>query len=201
MFKRLGTLILGVSILACVAFAWYFTHTFLRFKKQKEENAEVILQQMKAVSKLVTAEGYFSEIYDYKDYYQWDINPLRKKALMRVKAKVVMGYDLEHLNFKIDSETKQVTITDPTSPEIIAMEHDVDYYDLTAGAFNRFTEADLNTMNDRARNFITEVAMQSDLVQLANTRKQEIFNTLRVIAETAGYTLILEPETAGPLKQ
>jgi hypothetical protein len=197
-FGRLGAFVLGLGILACAALAWYFSRTVLDLKRQKSETAEVILSQMQAVSKLVTAEGYFSEIYDYKDYYPWDYKPFRKKALMRVKAKVIMGYDLERLDFSIDSESKQITITDPAAPQILALEHDVDYYDLTSGTFNRFSEQDLNTLNDRARNFISEAAMQSDLVDLANARKTEIFNTLSKIAETAGFTLVIVPETTGP---
>ena len=191
-------LVLGLGILAFALMIWFFSRTVLDLKRQQTETAEVILTQMQAVSKLVTAEGYFSEIYDYKDYYPWDYRPFRKKALMRVKAKVIMGYDLANLDFSIDSESKQISITDPATPQILALEHDVDYYDLTSGTFNRFSEADLNILHDRARNFISEVAMQSDLVTLANTRKMEILNTLRAIAETAGYDLIIEQESAGP---
>ena len=196
MFRSISTLVLGLGLLALVAFAWHFSQNFFRFEKQKSEHVEVILEQMKAVTKLVTAEGYFSEVYDYKDYYQWDIIPLRKKALMRVKAKVVMGYDLEQLQFNIDSGTKRVTVSGPTTPQIIALEHDVDYYDLTSGAFNRFSEKDLNALNDRAKNFITEVAMQSNLVEMAETRKNEILRKLDVIASTAGYELEVEEAIA-----
>jgi hypothetical protein len=74
----------------------------------------------------------------------------------------------------------------------------VDYYDITSGTFNRFTEADFNMLNDRAKNFISEVAMQSDLVNLATTRKEEIFNTLHAIAENAGYELTVKKPVATP---
>lgn len=198
MLKRFSTLILGLSILAFVVMVWYVSRSLFHLQKQKEETAEVILDQMKSVTKLVTAEGYFSEIYDYKDYYQWDISLLRKKALLRVKAKVLMGYDLEKLKFAIDSGTKQIAVTEPEAPEIIALEHDIDYYDLTEGTFNSFSEADINALNAKAKDFITQVAMQSDLVKLANTRKEEVFNTLRRIAETAGYELLIRKDVAGP---
>lgn len=198
MLKRISTLVLGIGILALVASVWYFSRTLFKLEQHKAETADVILEQMKSVTKLVTAEGYFSEIYDYKDYYQWDISPLRKKALMRVKAKVIMGFDLEKLQFSIDSNSKHIIISDPPTPEIIAVDHDVDYYDLSSGTFNSFSEADFNTLNDRAKNFITETAMQSDLVNLATTRKEEIFKTLQTIAETAGYTLEIKRNIPAP---
>jgi hypothetical protein len=191
--RRFSAIILGVGLLAMAAAIWYVTSQIRLFEQHKKETAEVILNQMQTVTKLVTAEGYFSEVYDYKDYYQWDIGLLRKKALMRVKAKVVMGYDLEKLNFNIDSATKRITIQDATSPEILALEHDVDFYDLTSGTFNKFAEGDLNELQKRAKNFISEVAMQSNLVELANARKAEIYETLRIIAESAGYTLVIVP--------
>lgn len=198
--KRLGLVFIGIGLIAIAAAVWYVTREFSLLKREKEETANVILQQMQSVTQLVTAEGYFSEIYDYKDYLRWDLNPLRKKALMRVKAKVVMGYDLEEMDFTIDSGSKIISITDPTSPQIIALEHDVDYYDLTSGTFNRFSESDLNTLNARAKNFIREVAMQSNLVDLADKRKEEIYNTLRTIAETAGYELRIIRSTPATLQ-
>lgn len=192
--RKLSFLVFGLGLIALAAAIWYFTRTLTLFEKKQSETAEVILEQMRTVTKLVTAEGYFSEVYDYKDYYQWDITPLRKKALLRVKAKVIMGHDLENLDFTIDSATRKIRITDPGTPEIISVEHEVDYYDLTSGTFNRFSEADLNTLNERARNFITQVALKSNLVDLANTRKTEIYEALRKIAETAGYEFVIERE-------
>jgi hypothetical protein len=69
----------------------------------------------------------------------------------------------------------------------------VDFYDLPSGTFNKFAEGDLNELQKRAKNFISEVAMQSNLVELANARKAEIYETLRIIAESAGYTLVIVP--------
>jgi hypothetical protein len=192
--RKLSTVILGIGLLALAGSIWYVTRSIRLFEQHKEESAEVILNQMQAVTKLVTAEGYFSEVYDYKDYYQWDIGILRKKALMRVKAKVIMGYDLAKLNFRIDSESKQITIHDVARPEILAIEHDVDFYDLTSGTFNKFAEGDLNALQQNAKNFISEVAMESNLVHLANERKVEIYKTLGIIAESAGYSLLVVPE-------
>ncbi len=195
MFKRIGIIILGFGLIAMSASLWYVVQSMQKSQRQKSENAEVILQQMQAVARLVTAEGYFSEIYRYKDYYHWDVGLLRKKALLRVNAKVSLGYDLERLDFHIDSETKRIVISDPGMPEIIAMEHDIGFYDLTSGTFNRFSEDDLNTLKSRAKHFIREVALQSDLVDLANERKQVIFQSLGAIAITAGYELYVAPVT------
>ena len=199
--RRLSLLILGLGLIACAAAIFYISRSVQLFRQQQAETAEVILEQMQAVTKLVTAEGYFSEVYDYKDYYQWDISPLRKKALMRVKAKVIMGYDLEQMALHLDTESRTVTIRDVNRPQILALEHDVDYYDLTSGTFNKFAETDLNTLNQRAKQFISEVALQSNLVDLANTRKEEIFATLRTLTESAGYRLIIEPASEPVLRQ
>jgi hypothetical protein len=75
--RRFSAIILGVGLLAMAAAIWYVTSQIRLFEQHKKETAEVILNQMQTVTKLVTAEGYFSEVYDYKDYYQWDIGLLR----------------------------------------------------------------------------------------------------------------------------
>jgi hypothetical protein len=197
--KHIGIWLLALGLGVLGAGIWYFAHTVSRHEANRMETAEVILEQMQSVTKLVTAEGYFSEIYDYKDYYRWDLQPLRKKAIMRVKAKVSVGYDLERLNFTIDSKTAHITVSDLPGPEIIAVDHDVDYYDLTSGTFNRFSEEDLNALQDHAKQFIANVALESDLADLADQRKQEIFLALGKIAETAGYTLEILAAPEGQL--
>ena len=61
------------------------------------EQSQVLMEKIKTVAKLVTVEGYFSEVYDYQDYWNYDVSMFRKKALIRVKAKVSVGYDLSKM--------------------------------------------------------------------------------------------------------
>ena len=69
---------------------------------ERRESSVVLLEKIRTVSKLVTAEGQFSEIYEYKDSYPFDIPMFTKKALIRVKANVSVGYDLSRMKMEAE---------------------------------------------------------------------------------------------------
>ncbi|MBP7184461.1 MAG: DUF4230 domain-containing protein, partial [Saprospiraceae bacterium] len=95
MFRNIFSILLLIVGFA----AGYGLFVFLQHKDNvvKQESADVLLEKIKYVSKLVTVEGYFSELYNYKDYWQYDWWPFQRKALIRVKAKVSAGYDLSQM--------------------------------------------------------------------------------------------------------
>jgi hypothetical protein len=129
-------------------------------KKEKvktEEDATVLLEKIQTVAKLVTVEGYFSELYNYKDYYAYDWWIFRKKAILRVKAKVSAGYDLSGLAFDVQLDQNLIIIRNiPDTPQIISIDHQLDYYDISEGTFNSFSETDYNKINQNAKSFIEE---------------------------------------------
>ena len=77
-------------------------------KKQTNQTATTLIEQIKKVAKLATVEGHFSEIYNYKDYYGYDWSIFRKKALIRVQAKVSAGYDLTLIEVEANPADKQI---------------------------------------------------------------------------------------------
>lgn len=153
------------------------------------EQSEVLLEKIKTVSKLVTVEGHFSEVYDYKDYWGYDISPFRKKALMRVKAKVLVGYNLEKMTVASLPEEKTIRIGNLPDPEIISIENDLDYYDISEGTFNSFSPADYNKLQQKAKDYIREHAERSDLKESAVKQGNQLLELIRFMVETAGWKL------------
>lgn len=139
--------VLAAFILGILLARWYFVRT----KPVVTENSTVLLERIKQVAKLVTVEGYFSEIYDYKDYYGYDLSFFRKKALLRVKAKVSVDYDLEKMKITALPDTRTIRINGIPPAEILSIEHDLDYYDLQEGLFNSFSPEDHSKLNANAR--------------------------------------------------
>lgn len=170
---------------------WYF----LRSETVEQENSTVLLEQIKQVAKLVTVEGYFSEIYDYKDYYGYDLSFFRKKALLRVKAKVLVGYDLEKMKITAVPETKTIRLSNIPPAQILSIEHDLDYYDVQEGMFNSFTNEDYTKLNANAKEFIRKKAMESNLLNSAATQRNTILETMRFMAQSAGWALEVEGQT------
>lgn len=160
-------------------------------EKQVSEEATAIVERIEKVAKLVTVRGYFSEIYDYKDYYGYDWSIFRKKALIRVKASVLAGYDLDRISIDVDSKSRIIRISALPKPDILSIDHDLDYYDLSEGTFNSFTEQDLNKLNLQAKNYIREVAYDSDLLKQAEEKGKELLETIRFLVEAQGWKLTI----------
>ncbi len=154
-----------------------------------QQNSQVLLERMKSVAKVIAVEGYFSEIYTHEDYYNFDLSPFRKKALLRVKAKVSVGYDLENMKIEANDATKIISISNIPDPKILSIDHDVDYYDIQEGTFNSFTEQELTDLNRRAKKFIEEKAKSDELGLLpaAEEQKLKMLESIKIIANTAGY--------------
>ncbi len=173
---------------------WYFK----RFETVEQESGVVLLERIKQVAKLVTVEGYFSEIYDYQDYYGYDLSFFRKKALIRVKAKVSVGYDLEKMKITAVPETKTIRLSGIPPAEILSIEHDLDYYDVQEGLFNEFSPEDYNKLNASAKEFIRKKALESDLIKTAAVQRNTLLETMRFMAESTGWKLEMEGAQMGP---
>lgn len=151
-----------------------------------------MLNRIEKVMKLVTVEGHLSEIYSYKDHYSFDLSPFRKKALLRVNAKALIGYDFEKVNFIVDQESKTITIEDFPEPEVLSIDHDLDYYDITQGAFNTFSNEDYNKINKQAKQYVETLAGEGELIESAKEQKEELISTLQLLLDGLGWTLVVE---------
>ncbi len=191
----LAILIIGICLVGYKLSTWF---DFAREIKA-ETNSQALLERIEKVAKLVTVEGHFSEIYDYKDYYWYDLSPFRKKALIRVKAKVSMGIDFEKVEMSGDDQTKTIVIRNIPEVEILSIDHDSDYYDISEGSFNSFSEKDYNELQKNAKEYIRNVAMQSDLVESAEEQRDEILEMMRYYIEIAGWNLKLEKSIPEPV--
>jgi len=184
-----------IAILFLIVFigfvSWYSGVKYSFIKSHSEVNQEVIFKQVKNVLKLGTVEGYFSEIYDFKEHYGFDISPFQKKALIRIKAKVLVGFNIDSISVVIEELDKKVIISSIPFPKLLSIDHDLDYYDITEGAFNSFTNKDYNMMNSQAKLFIKKTALQSDLFAKAQNQLDGHIDLLKSILNTYGWELIV----------
>lgn len=152
-----------------------------------EIEASILLEQYKDVFQLVTNQGQFQEIYSYKDYWKYDISPLRKKALVRAKGKVLIGYDMDEAEIEVRESERMIVFLNLPSPQILALEVDMDYYDLEAGMFNAFTAEDMNKIEKDVKARMRSKVVQSDLFRQAEIRKLDIYRNLREKAALTGW--------------
>lgn len=175
-----------VGILGGIAWIKSFEH------RNVIQQSDIILNQVQSVRKLITVEGYFTEIYTHKDYYKFDISPLRKKALVRVKAKASVGVDLANLQPWTNPQTKTLHIQKFPQPEILSLDHRLDYYDITEGTFNYFSTTDYNAINQNARDFIEDKIYSSEMMIQARNQSQTVLETIAALVEGMGWTLEIE---------
>lgn len=164
-------------------------------KPSVQEDATVLLEQVRNVMKLVTVEGDYNEVFSHKD--TWTYNDLlsslpgfEKRALIRVKARAHVGYDLERMSIRTDETTHTVYIDAAAEPQVLALEHDVDYFDLDEGLFNHFSEAELTAINAKAKRRIQEQVEKSGLFDAARKQRGEVMAAVKAMVESQGWKLV-----------
>lgn len=140
-------------------------------KKDQKEEVQVFLNGIKSLSKLVVSEGNFSEIYSFTDSekYFFDYLSFDKKAILSVKAKVEVGYDLSKLEIQIDSLNKEIIIKKIPEQEVV-ISPDVKYFDLVQSQFNTFNKEELNKLHDSAIKKVKSTVVLSGLQTDAKIR-------------------------------
>ena len=169
--------------------AWLMRYYYRLQQPKAIEEATVLLERINKVAKLITVEGEFSELYTHKSYLYYDISPLRKQAILQVKAKVSMGYDLSNMTIVPDYESRTLYISDLPDPEILSIDHDLSYYDLQEGVFNYFDEKAQTKLADNAKKFIEEKALESRLYEAAVSQGNELLELVEYLAESTGWTV------------
>ncbi|QCX01301.1 DUF4230 domain-containing protein [Aggregatimonas sangjinii] len=174
--------------------ATYWVYSFFRKRRGKEvtkHQSVVLLEKIKSVCKLVSVEGDFAEIYTYentKDRFLSMISS-KKKALIVVKAKAHIGYDLKKIQIKSDVDIKKVTLTSFPQPEILSVEPDLEFYDIKNGMFNAFTPDDLTLLNKEVKEHIRAKVVESGLMVTARKEALDTILLVESLAETIGWKL------------
>ncbi|UII81034.1 DUF4230 domain-containing protein [Flagellimonas sp. CMM7] len=179
-------------ILGAILMYWLFS--VFRRKKSKEltkQQSTVLLDKIQSVCKLISVEGDFAEIYHYENTKEGFMSLLssKKKALIVVKAKAHIGYDLKKLNLKADNENKRIILADFPEPEILSIEPDLQFYDIKNGLFNSFSPDDLTKLNVEAKEHIKQKIPESGLMITARKEALQAVLLVEKIVETIGWTL------------
>lgn len=146
---------------------------------QVVESSHTIAESMRKVFKIVTAEGHFNEIYNYEETKRlMNFIPQKKKALVIVQAKVLVGYDFEKLKWEIDEVNRKVKLVEFPSPEILSTETDYKYYNIEEQFFNMFSREDLANIQQNGKKQVIEAAKNSHLPEVAAEQMKTLMTEL-----------------------
>lgn len=171
--------------------------TFFLTKENKpivsiKEEANIIVEKIEKVNKLISLESNVSEVYtfDQSDDFFYGLVKIPKKAIVIAKAKVYISHDLSKMNYQLDEVTKTVILGEVPEPQII-IEPNLEFYDLKTELLP-FSEKELSQLNQRATAMLREEVKQSDLIKLAEKNLQLNLQEIILTAQNKGWKVEIE---------
>ena len=146
--KSIFLLIIGIVL------GWLAHEKWSSVGNNTEIDSSIVLNRIKSVSKLITVEADFDNVMTYKDHYWFDFGPFKKQAIVKMKARVACGYNLENMKITADETTKTIHISNVPEPEVLSVDSDVKYYDVQEGLFNDFNAQELTQIQNSLRDFL-----------------------------------------------
>ncbi|PIB38721.1 DUF4230 domain-containing protein [Maribacter sp. 4G9] len=182
----LGLILGGISM--------YWLFSLFRKKQSKEittHQSTVLLEKIRSVCKLISVEGDFAEVYKYENTRERFMSLLssKKKALIVIKAKAQIGYDLNKILMHADTGKRKIILSNFPEPEVLSIEPDLEFYDIKNGLFNTFTPDDLTSLNTEAKKHIREKIPESGLMETAKKEALQSVLLIEKIVETIGWKL------------
>ena len=153
-------LIIGIII------AWLLFQLWNMRKAQSTSlSTHTVVEGIKRVFKIVVAEGQLNEIYNYENPKKLlKFIPSTKKALVIVRAQVMIGYDINKCIWETDEEHKEIRLVDFPKPEILSVDCDFNYYYFEDDLFNVIGRKDLQQIQSLAKEQVKKAALQSGLL-------------------------------------
>lgn len=176
-----------------------FISDFFSKKDHSTVDSTIVVQRIQKVMKLVTVEGNYSELMRYNDFDYIDFPGFRKDAIVKVDAKVSVGYNLENLKISTNEKDKTIVIQQMPKPEIISIDTDIKFENLSSGLFTDFSEQELSKLNSLAKDKIRQKALSAELVKQAEEQKKDVMDLIFYMAHQNGYKIIVEGTELKPV--
>lgn len=166
--------------------------------KSAEVEAEVALGMLQNVLKLATVEQELSEVLTRRQFrsYNWEL--FSGKMIYKLEGKVAAGYDLEGMNVQIDSLEKKVTISGMNTPQLLYVESDVQFYDISEGLFFEFGEDDYNEIMRIGKQELIRAAKENGILKQAEEQGAEAAEHLGQVLQAVGWELEIVPHKRLP---
>lgn len=198
---------LGLGILLALVFLAGLWMSYQWFNSRPRESQQVestvLLERVREVCQLVTVEGQFTELYTETNLKEvtlylpiptyWEFS---KQALLEVRGRVLVGYDMEQVSIKVDSLAGQIVLSNLPEPSILAIDHEISYRNLEESFFNSFTPEDYTQLNRNAKEVLRRKAEESDLLDKARGEGNAMLDAITFMAKSIGWEVIYEKPAA-----
>ncbi|HJQ55125.1 MAG TPA: DUF4230 domain-containing protein [Gemmatimonadaceae bacterium] len=144
---------------------------------------DVVVQQVKAVAKLVSSEAMVRDVIVYQNTWYGST----KRSLVVVTGRLLAGIDLrDNPDVSIDHANRRITVRIPPAKLIAVEIRDMRTYDEHGGLWNPFTPEDRDAIQRQARAQLTAAGSQLELLRHANDSAVEL---LRMLLAKDGYSV------------
>ncbi len=141
---------------------------FIKGNRVVKESSHTVVESMRKVFKIVFAEGHFNELYTFEESKKlFGFIPSKKRALVIIEAKVLVGYDFEKCVWETDEKNQTIKLVSFPEPQIISIEPDYKYYNFDENIFNLLGRDDLTNIQANGKKQVEMAAMKSNLPKIA----------------------------------
>jgi len=142
---------------------------------------DVVVEQVKAVAKLVSSEATVRDVIVYENTWYGST----KRSLVVVTGRLLAGIDLrDNPDVAIDHANRVIKIRIPPAKLIAVEIRDMQTYDERGGLWNPFTPEDRDAIQRQARTQLLAAGSQLELLRHANESAAEM---LRMLLSKDGY--------------
>jgi hypothetical protein len=181
-----GAALVGVALVILIGFAYCAIRLVpgaLLGRNATTITHDVVVEQIKAVAKLVSSEATVRDVIVYENTWYGST----KRSLVVVTGRLFAGIDLrDNPDVVIDHARRRITIRIPPAKLIAVEIRDMQTYDERGGLWNPFTREDRDAIQRQARSQLTAAGGQLALIRHANESAVEL---LRMLLAKDGYAV------------
>ena len=181
-----GSILVLVALIVLIGLGYCATRLVpgkLLGKNETTITNDVVIQQVKAVAKLVSSEAMVRDVIVYENTWYGST----KRSLVVVTGRLLAGIDLrDNPDVIIDHARRHITIRVPKARLIAVEIRDMRTYDERGGLWNPFTREDRDAIQRQARTQLMAAGSQLELLRHANESAVEL---LRMLLAKDGYSV------------
>ena len=154
-------------------------------RETRHAESAPVVSAIRKIAQLATVEAQISDVQRFEEVKSFLIFDFPKTATIRMRGKVIAGFDLSSSDFQIDTDagTRTIRVRLP-APRILALDPRLEWFDEQSGLFNPITPQDRTRWMLWARGQLARAAKDSGIEATAVEHAREL---LKGVAEPFGW--------------
>jgi hypothetical protein len=154
-------------------------------RETRHADSAPVVSAIRKIAQLATVEAQISDVQRFEEVKSFLIFDFPKTATIRMRGKVIAGFDLSSSDFQIDTDAgKRAIHVRLPAPRILALDPRLEWFDEQSGLFNPITPQDRTRWMLWARGQLGRAAKDSGIEATAVEHAREL---LSGVAEPFGW--------------